>query len=42
MNALENFFLFSNCINFQPELHWIISSSEAGPTFASSNTVIKQ
>lgn len=43
MNALEDFFfLFSDCINFQPELCWIISSSEAGPTFASSNTVIKQ
>lgn len=43
MNALEDFFfLFSDCINFQPDLCWIISSSEAGPTFASSNTVIKQ
>lgn len=43
MNTLEDyFFLFSDCINFQPELCRLISSSEAGPTFASSNTVIKQ
>lgn len=43
MNTLEDYlFLFSDCINFQPELCRHISSPEAGPTFASYNTVIKQ
>lgn len=35
-------FLFLDWINFQLKICKLISSSEAGPTFAFSNTVIKQ